>query len=157
MNGATEWFKTGGKFDDFISVVDKGKLLPYITVHTMTKELIEDNCIRMSDSIVEWELAQSTFGYYYIGIEILKMLGYLKVYKEVIIANDPDNILLIGRKVSISDKVYDDIKNNFNVFLGFDISKGIVQDNKKKGSRLRKVVIEKKDFDSELFLLLNSV
>jgi hypothetical protein len=52
MNGATEWFKPGGKFDKFIETVDKGKFLPYITLHSMTKDLIEDNVIRINYSTV---------------------------------------------------------------------------------------------------------
>jgi hypothetical protein len=28
LNGATEWFRPGGKFDEFIASVDKGVFLP---------------------------------------------------------------------------------------------------------------------------------
>ena len=160
MNGATEWFKPGGKFDKFIATVDKGIFLPYITIHTMTKTLIENNVIRLNDSNTEWELAQSTFGYYFIGLEILKMLGYVKKAGKIILSGDVDNILLIGRRISVSEEVIENIKKNYIVFISHTVKSGIIQENRstdKIKSRLRKVTIETKEFDSEMFLLLNKV
>lgn len=157
MNGATEWFRPGGKFDKFIETVDKGFFLPYITIHTMTKQLIEDNCIRLNDSTVEWELAQSTFGYYFIGLELLKMLGYIKQAGSVLITENKRDILLIGRRVSVSDKVYEEIRDRYKVCIAHKAKEGLIAENKREVSRLRKVTIETTEFDSEVFLLLNSV
>ena len=157
MNGATEWFRPGGKFDAFIATVDKGKFLPYITVHTMTKQLIEDNCIRLNDSTVEWELAQSTFGYYFIGLELLKMLGYIKKAGDILISENKHDVMLIGRRASVSDKVYEDIRDNYMVCIAHKAKEGLIAENKRDISRLRKVTIETIEFDSEVFLLLNSV
>lgn len=160
MNGATEWFKPGGKFDAFISVIDKGKFLPYITLHTLVMNLIENNTIRLNDPSTEWELAQSKFGYYFLGLEILVMLGYVKRAGDVILSGDKDNILLIGRRISVSEKVLEDLENNYKAYISVKVKGSIIEENRSsadKGSRLRKVDLKSKEFDSEVYLLLNKV
>lgn len=157
MNGATEWFRPGGKFDEFIASVDKGKYLPYITIHTMAMELLEHNSLRLSDPNTEWELSQSKFGYYFVGLEILVMLGYVKRAGEILLSGDPDNILLIGRRMSVSEAVVEDIKKNYIVFLATTLKDRIIKDNKDNSSRLRRVDLKSKEFSSEVFLLLNKV
>ena len=57
LNGGTEWFKRGGKLDDFIAGIDKGHFLPYITVHQMLVEFLESGTVKTSDSITQWELS----------------------------------------------------------------------------------------------------
>lgn len=157
MNGATEWFRPGGKFDEFIASVDKGQILPYITIHTMAMELIEHNALRVNDPNTEWELAQSKFGYYFVGLEILIMLGYVKRAGKILLAGDKTNILLIGRRLSVSEAVIEDIKKNYVAFISTSSRDGIIKDNKNKASRMRKVDLKSREFDSEVFLLLNKV
>jgi len=160
INGATEWFKPGGKFDEFIAVIDKGQFLPYITIHTMVMYLIENNVMRLNDPSTEWELSQTKFGYYFLGLEILIMLGYIMRAGEIILAGDKTNILLIGRRVSVSEAILEEIKNNYTIFISVKVKGSIIEDNMdkaKKASRLRKVNLRSKEFDSEVFLLLNKV
>lgn len=157
-NGGTEWFKTGGKFDEFISGIDKGQVLPFITLHTLVIELMEENIMKANDSNTQWELSQSKLGYYFIGLEILLMLGYItKTNGGTIISKDSKNILLIGRKISVSEEILNEIKSKYTFFVSTSLKSSAIVDNKKDGSRLRRIDLKSPDFDSEVFLLLNSV
>lgn len=156
-NGSTEWFKMGGSFDVFICALDKGQILPYITVHTMVMELIEHNVIKISDSSTEWELTQSKFGYFLLGVEILLMLGYVKKEAGKLITEDSKNILLVGKKLSISEEVIELLKSKYSFFISTTLRTDFIKENKNKESRLRKVDLRSREFDSEVFLLLNKV
>lgn len=157
-NGGTEWFKSGGKFDEFIKAIDKGQVLPFITLHSMIIELLEDGAIKISDSNTEWELAQSKFGYYFIGLELLLMLGYVvRQGNNNILSKDTKNILLLGKKLSVSEFVVEDIKKRFIISVSTTLKASIIQENKVQSSRLRKIDLKSTEFDSEIFLLLNKV
>lgn len=157
-NGGTEWFKPGGKFDIFIKTIDTGKIIPYITINTMMKELIEANVIRVNDPSTEWELSQSKYGYYYVGVEILVMLGFLKrSIGKKLFSEEPNKIMLIGNKVSISEEVIEKIKVGYVVFLSINMKGSIVAENRSEKSRLRKIDISSPELDSEVYLLLNLV
>jgi len=157
LNGATEWFRPGGKFDAFIASVDKGSFLPYITLHTLVLELLETKVIQLNDPTTEWELSQNKFGHYFVGLEILLMLGYVHKTKNTILPGDKSDVLLIGSRLSVSEKVADDIKNNYSIFIATSLSSSILRENKKEGSRFRRVDLKSREFDSEVFLLLNKV
>jgi len=78
-NGGTEWFKRGGTFDSFIERIEaQKKVIPFMTLHNMVIELMETSSLIVSDSNTQWELTQSEFAYYTIGLEILRMLD--KIY-----------------------------------------------------------------------------
>jgi hypothetical protein len=69
LNGATEWFRPGGKFDEFIASVDKG--IPSLRhLHSLVQDLLENKNIRLNDPTTEWELSQNKFGYYFVGLEV---------------------------------------------------------------------------------------
>mgnify|MGYP003486044171 CR=1 FL=1 len=156
-NGATEWFKKGGKFDLLVSTLDTGKVIPYINIHALVQELITENVISVSDSSTEWELTQSEYGYYFIGLEILLMLGYLVKRASALDNSDSENILLIGKRIAVSEKVLESIKTEYKIYLGISSTKGMLSDNKQSSSRLRKVSLKKADSGSEIFLMLNKV
>jgi hypothetical protein len=65
-------------------------------------------------------------------------------------------VLLIGSKLSVSERAVDDIKNNYIIYLSTTLGSSIIKENKNKDSRLRKV-LKSKEFSSEVFLLLNKV
>lgn len=157
LNGATEWFRPGGKFDEFIATVDKGVFLPYITLHTLVIELLETKVIRLNDPSTEWELSQNKFGHYFVGLEILLMLGYVQKTKSTILPGNTKDVLLIGSRLSVSEEVMEDIKTNYNIFISTTIRSEIIKSNKVEGSRLRRVILKNNEFDSEVFLLLNKV
>jgi hypothetical protein len=48
LNGATEWFRPGGKFDEFIASVDKGVFLPYVTLHSLVQDLLENKTLDLT-------------------------------------------------------------------------------------------------------------
>jgi hypothetical protein len=157
-NGGTEWFKSGGKFDEFILAIDKGQVLPFITLHSMVAEFIEENIIKVSDSNTEWELTQSKYAYYFIGLEILLMLGYVsKIGSNGLLSKDPENILLLGRKISISETILNNIKGQYLFYVSTSLKSHLIIDNKSEKSRTRKIDLKSSEFDSEIFLLLNKV
>jgi hypothetical protein len=47
LNGATEWFRPGGKFDEFIAR-DKGVFLPYVTLHSLVQDLLENKTLDLT-------------------------------------------------------------------------------------------------------------
>jgi hypothetical protein len=102
LNGATEWFRPG-KFDEFIASVDKG-VFPYVTLHSLVQDLLENKNIRLNDPTTEWELSQNKFGYYFVGLEVLVMLGYVQRTKSVILPGNKEDVLLIGSKLSVSER-----------------------------------------------------
>jgi hypothetical protein len=44
LNGATEWFRPGGKFDEFIS----GQVFPYVTLHSLVQDLLENKTLDLT-------------------------------------------------------------------------------------------------------------
>jgi hypothetical protein len=59
--------------------------------------------IRLNDPTTEWELSQNKFGYYFVGLEVLVMLGYVRT-KSVILPGNKEDVLLIGSKLSVSER-----------------------------------------------------
>jgi hypothetical protein len=53
--------------------------------------------------------------YYFVGLEVLVMLGYVQRTKSVILPGN--KVLLIGSKLSVSERCFDDIKNNYIIYL----------------------------------------
>ena len=123
----------------------------------MVTDLLESKVIRLDEPTTEWELSQNKFGHYFIGLEILVMLGYVTRTKSHILPANKDNILLIGSRLSVSEAVMDDIKTNYTIILATGLKAAALKDNKTETSRLRRVDLKSKDFDSEVFLLLNKV
>jgi hypothetical protein len=53
-------------------------------------------------------LSQNKFGYYFVGLEVLVMLGYVQRTKSVILPGNKEDVLLIGSKLSVSERAVDD-------------------------------------------------
>jgi hypothetical protein len=154
-NGSSEWFRPGGKFDEFIATVDKGKTLPYITPHVMVKDFLDNGILTIADHNTEWELNQTTYSYFMIGIEILAMLGYIKRSNGHTVTDDPENIFIIGQKVSMTEVVIDTIKEKYTAIVATDKNSFKLKEAKTDKSRLRHIDLKSKEFNSEVFLLLN--
>jgi hypothetical protein len=114
------------------------------------KTFLKKKNIRLNDPTTEWELSQNKFGYYFVGLEVLVMLGYVQRTKSVILPGKED-VLLIGSKLSVSERAVDDIKNNYIIYLSTTLGSSIIKENKNKDSRLRKVDLKSKEFSSEVF------
>ena len=159
-NGGTEWFKKGGKFDAFIAKVDTGTSLPYITLHEMVTILLESGCIHVPDSSTQWEVDGHDFSRYKIGLELLHMLKFIERSGNSLTNKDKKNVLLMGKKISVSEKLIEFIEKRFKVYLGIHRDSGVIKemaDKERYGSRLRRIVLDKKEMLSEVFLLLNRV
>jgi hypothetical protein len=85
------------KFDEFIASVDKGYSLRHPAF--LVQDLLENKNIRLNDPTTEWELSQNKFGYYFVGLEVLVMLGYVQRTKSVILPGNKEDVLLIGSKL----------------------------------------------------------
>jgi hypothetical protein len=81
-------------------------------------------------------LSQNKFGYYFVGLEVL--VGICAT-KSVILPGNKEDVLLIGSKLSVSERAVDDIKNNYIIYLSTTLGSSIIKENKNKDSRLRKV------------------
>lgn len=160
-NGGTEWFKRGGTFDEFIEKVEGQNItIPFMTLHNMVLELMETSHILVSDSNTQWELTQSEFAYYHIGLEILRMLGKVKPTSNGYDTEDKNNIFIIGKKISISEDFLKHLKDTFIMYISDRAATGLINDKRDKdkyGSRLRKIDIGTANFDSEVYLMLNKV
>jgi hypothetical protein len=66
------------------------------------------------------------------------MLGYVQRTKSVILPGNKEDVL-IGSKLSVSERAVDDIKNNYIIYLSTTLGSSIIKENKNKDSRLRKV------------------
>jgi hypothetical protein len=85
--------------------VDKGVFLPYVTPFFGARPSWKQN-IRLNDPTTEWELSQNKFGYYFVGLEVLVMLGYVQRTKSVILPGNKEDVLLIGSKLSVSERCW---------------------------------------------------
>lgn len=159
-NGGTEWFRRGGKFDKFIKRIDKGLTIPYISAHGLVSELIDEGVIIIGDTNTEWEIKQNDFSFYLIGVEILKMCGYIQQAGNYYINQDNLHIHVIGKKISVSEKLLENLKENYRFYLTYSKYTTVVKDfyNKKLfDSRARKVSLQQEDFGSEILLIRNKV
>jgi hypothetical protein len=159
-NGGTEWFRMGGRFDKFIARVDKGLTIPYISAHGLVEELIEAGTIIVGDTNTEWEIKQNDFSFYLIGVEILKMSGYIQQAGNYFINKDNLHIHVIGKKISVSEHLIEHLKKTYRFYLTYSKYTTIVKDfyNKKLfDSRARKVSLQHDDFGSEILLIRNKV
>jgi hypothetical protein len=64
-------------------------------------DLLENKNIRLNDPTTEWELSQNKFGYYFVGLEVLVMLGYVQRTKSVILPGNKEDVLLGSSKLSL--------------------------------------------------------
>lgn len=154
-NGETEWFKKGGKIDAFIKKVRKDHHLPYITVHYMVIDLLENATIRTRDASTEWELNQSSFGHYLIGLKILKLLGVIKEEGKIYTTKHSKHVLIIGKKVAVSDALIERIKDKYEITLSVECPPRKEQVG--KGVTVRKITIESASFDSDIYMLMKKL
>jgi hypothetical protein len=156
-NGGTEWFRRGGKLDDFIKGVDKGYFLPYITVHQMVMDFLESGTVKTSDSITQWELAQSTYGYYLVGLKLLLMLDVIKEEARTFSTKYTKHVMILNRKLSVSEEMIKKIIGKYSFYISVEVPPNRVQAqyNKKKGSKIRKITIESEAFDSDMYILMS--
>jgi hypothetical protein len=70
--------------------------------------------------------------------------------KSVILPNKED-VLLIGSKLSVSERAVDDIKNNYIIYLSTTLGSSIIKENKNKDSRLRKVDLKSRSLAQRYF------
>jgi hypothetical protein len=69
---------------------------------------------------------------------------------QLILPGNKD-VLLIGSKLSVSERAVDDIKNNYIIYLS-SLGSNIIKENKTKIRDLRKVDL-KQEFNSEVFVV----
>jgi hypothetical protein len=90
LNGATEWFRPGGSWRVYC-LRGQRSILPYVTLHSLVQDLLEKKNIRLNPT-TEWELSQNKFGYYFVGLEVLVMLGYVQRTKSVILPGNKEDV-----------------------------------------------------------------
>jgi hypothetical protein len=90
------------KFDEFIASVDKS-ILPYVTLHSLVQDLLENKTLDLTTP-PQNGISQNKFGYYFVGLEVLVMLGYVQRTKSVILPGNKEDVLLIGSKLSVSER-----------------------------------------------------
>jgi hypothetical protein len=156
-NGGTEWFRRGGQLDEFIEGIDKGYFLPYITVHQMLMEFLESGTVKTSDAITQWELSQSTYGYYLLGLKLLVMLKIINEEAVGLTTKYNKHVMILNRKISVSEAMIDKIKSKYEFYASVETPPKHIQEqyNKKEGSKIRKVTIESEAFDSDIYILMS--
>jgi hypothetical protein len=115
LNGATEWFRPGGSLTSLLPPWT-GVFLPYVTLHSLVQDLLENKTLDLTTPPQNGSY-QNKFGYYFVGLEVLVMLGYVQRTKSVILPGNKEDVLLIGSKLSVSERAVDDIKNNYIIYL----------------------------------------
>jgi hypothetical protein len=157
LNGGTEWFRRGGQLDEFIEGIDKGYFLPYITVHQMLMEFLESGTVKTSDAITQWELSQSTYGYYLLGLKLLVMLKIINEEAVGLTTKYNKHVMILNRKISVSEAMIEKIKSKYEFYASVETPPKHIQEqyNKKEGSKIRKVTIESEAFDSDIYILMS--
>jgi hypothetical protein len=77
------------------------------------------------------------------------MLGYVQRTKSVILPGNKEDVLLIGSKLSVSERAVD-IKNNYIIYLSTTLGSSIIKEN--KDSRLRKVDLKSRSLAQRYFI-----
>lgn len=77
-SGATEWFKRGGKFNEFIDKVDDGEEVPFITPHILMLEMQEKGNFDIIGPGAIWEFEMIKVAYHIAGLFFLRIIGALK-------------------------------------------------------------------------------
>jgi hypothetical protein len=62
-------------------------------------------------------ITKQVWVYYFVGLEVLVMLGYVQRTKSVILPRNKEEDAFIGSKLSVSERAVDDIKNNYIIYL----------------------------------------
>jgi len=115
MGGYTEFFKRGGKFDDFVKKFEESEV-PYCKPTALVKEMMEAGKVILSDPFMLWDIQNDKFGWYRLGNILLRGLGKLedKGPKGGIVVHGKD-ISNINNKIAITARLYDDILNDDDI------------------------------------------
>lgn len=156
-NGATEWFKRGGKFDEFLTRFDENEFLPYITPHEFVVDFIARGLMILDSVNTSWELEQNVFAHYFLGLEILRALGYIDKHKNGTITTNDPGVSKFGAKLLVSEKVLSKIEEGRTFYVSAERYSPLITKNadKKYGSRLREVKMKDSSAESALYLLIN--
>ena len=161
-NGGTEWFRRGGKFKKMLKKVGEREL-PFITVHRFMEELLIGNYMLISEMGTRWELANSVYGYYKIGLKLLYLAGYIRfdtqglpVVKE---GKEKSGVSIIRGKVALSEELVKTLKKDYKYYVSPFYNKEYILENRKdiKASRVAKIPLDKDFSEGGVFLLLNKV
>jgi hypothetical protein len=57
--------------------VDK-EFLPYVTLHSLVQDLLENKTLDLTTHHRMGAITENKFGYYFVGLEVLVMLGYVQ-------------------------------------------------------------------------------
>jgi hypothetical protein len=156
-NGATEWFRPGGKFDDLILLIDRGVYLPFITANSFVFDFIATNKIWIPSQTLKWELSQNGLNFYMIGLEILVMLDFVSRENGKLKTAQPNHVRLMGAKVSITEELYNILITEYHFIVSPTIEDPLFQEHRNLSSRMRKITLDKNNPKSAIFLMLNRV
>ena len=111
MHGYTEFFKRGGKFDEFIVKFEYTDV-PYLRPSHLVKEMMETGKVMLADPFMLWDISNDRFGWYSLSIILLEGLGKIKDngYGNIDIL-DKKNVAYMNKKLAITGSLYDDILN----------------------------------------------
>ena len=126
VDGYTEYFKRGGKFDEFITKIDEQKtVIPYCAVTDMVVDINKAKRFILADPLILWNIENDKFSYYKIGLLLLtsmgKIINNISVGIEVI---DKVNIAYFKNKISITSELFHDIVDNTTIRV-FDDPKAV--------------------------------
>ena len=141
QGGKTEWFRPGGKIDKFISRIDTGGSIPYITVVRMVNHLLDAGALKYKDASVQWEIDQSETGKFYIGLEILYRAGFAKAIKPSFISANTAKVTVYKDKIAVSECTLRHIIDTHEIHVFSDCVDVATIDNPKEAP-IRKVRLD---------------
>lgn len=128
-SGRTEWFKGGGIFKDFTDKIDTGKSFPIISPHRMSEEWVEDDKIYV-DINTRWDMDADVLAYHKLGLTILYKAGYFSIKGPLYTTEKKKrDIFIIDRKISLSEKVMEEILSIYYIKVLSEVSKKASEGN----------------------------
>lgn len=114
VGGYTEYFKRGGKFNEFIEPIESAKI-PYCKPTTLVKEMMEVGKVILADPFLLYELTEDRFGWYTLGKKLLQGLGKIHDNGRGWIEPKSNEVSYIENKLAITAELYDDILNDDDI------------------------------------------
>jgi len=161
-NGGTEWFKRGGRFNEFIDEIDDGTVIPHISIHNAIASYIKRGIIRFINGQVAAEVEEIDFGYHTLGTTLLSALKIIKVQKYHIdvLERLKDDVLTIGKKITISKKLIANIEKYYVFYVGYNkLSLTMHEDfdKDKYNSKIVKIVLDSKGIFPPFYIMINRI
>jgi len=148
-SGKTEWFKSGGKFDEFIDDMDQTLTLPYMSPHILIDKLESVGKFKVYGYNSDWKFSQIDVGRYMVGTRVLEALNVIK--NGIVLPDFEKYVDTFNSKVILNEEVIKYIVDNYDVGITEKGNEAIFNDIKDEKSIITNIKFKK---EKTIFIIL---